>query len=269
MKTFKKFTMTTFALTGFAILASGGYNTMLMQDDSFMNAASEITFAKRLDELNGEVVVGRMAASTTWKEIELQSAKEHKPERVQVQVAQKQEAVEESVERLEIAEPAIKDDLDLSLSNVFYKKPFKQGEFSGSATTVDGIVEEVSIELPDNQKITINTRERMQGNVFQYEDAKTRKMVSAMIYEVRAGTYMITLPEDSRYPQMRMEFTTGEGSEVAFGEDHYDNTQEWGMDRQNHSGEVAEEVEYKANNDQQEYYQDEPYAESHGFNFQG
>jgi len=172
-----------------ALMASGAYNSMLMGDNSFMTEVSEIKFAKRLDEINGKVVVGRMAASTTWHQMQAPKKVEAIKEAI---VPQKQEA-KEVVQIAEIPEPAITDDLELSLSNVFHKKPLEKGAFSGSARTVDGVVEEIHVNLPDGNVISINTRDRMAGNVFTYEDAETRERKSGIFYEVKDGTYMVNL----------------------------------------------------------------------------
>src|SRR5690606_21591659 len=118
------------------------------------------------DEVNGKIIVGRVAAS--W--MNLENKKEEEKEVVKkviqenIQVAQVQAVTE-------VPAPTINEDLDLKLSKVFFKEPLQEGTFSGSARTVDGVIEEVSVTLPTGQVISINTREKMVGNIFQYEDS--------------------------------------------------------------------------------------------------
>ncbi|MEX0799282.1 MAG: hypothetical protein WEB87_05675 [Bacteriovoracaceae bacterium] len=273
MKAFKRFTIQTLALTGFVALAMGGYNSMIMQNDTFMSASTDIKFVKRLDEINGKVVIGRAAASTReWKSLSQSKKEDKKEKRVEVAVnsnIQKQEAAPAAPEEVKnIPEPAIKGDLDLSLTNVFYKKPLKQGEFSGSARTVDGVIEEIFVNLPDGNVIEINTRERMMGNVFQYEDFETREIKSAMFYEVKQGVYMITLSNDSKYAGVRMEFQAGNGAEVAYGDDYYQETRGWGANNQNHNNQLANEAEYAPETEEPEYQDQAEKEETYGFNFQ-
>lgn len=265
-------TVKSLSVAALALMASGAYNSMLMSDNSFMTEVSEIKFAKRLDEINGNIVVGRMAASTTWHQ--MQAPK--KVEEIKEEIApQKQEAKEEVVEVAQIPEPAITDDLELSLSNVFHKKPLAKGAFSGSARAVDGVVEEINVNLPDGNVISINTRDRMAGNVFTYEDPETRERKSGIFYEVKEGTYMINLTNDSRYAGVRMEFSASmkNGIEVAQNdyESSYKNEVSWKSDKQNLKDEVAEEKDYWAEQDQEtrgELESGQEETSNYGFNFQ-
>ncbi len=94
----------------------------------------------------------------------------------------------------------------------------------------------------------------MAGNVFTYEDAETRERKSGIFYEVKEGTYMINLTNDSKYAGVRMEFTTSvkNGIEVAQNkvESSYKNEVSWKNDKQNLKDEVAEEKDYWAEQDQ-------------------
>lgn len=272
MKAFKKLTISTMVLSGFAILANASYNTVLMSDTAFMSASSEIKFAKRLDEIEGKVVVGRMAASTVWQTIEPATEKVVK-QKIEKKVAEvKQEQASELAQEIDTPAPAIKGDLELSLTNVFYKKALKEGSFSGSARTVDGIVEEIYVNLPEGEVIEINTREQMMGNVFQYEDSETREMKSALFYEVKPGTYMVTLTNDSKYAGVRMEFNTGDAA-IAYDEEYYQDTRGWGTNNQNQEEQLADEADYgntyPEEQETQPEYQDNAAQEgSFSFNFQ-
>lgn len=284
MKAFKKLTVTAVVFSGLAVFATGFYNSMVMSDNSFMELASSVKFAKRLDEINGKVVVGRMAASTAWKSM----AAMKKPavaQKVEVKKAiptpakkivkeEKKEEVAASAVAA-IPEPAIKDDLDLTVSNVFFKKPLEAGQFSGSAKAVDGVIEEIYVNLPGGKYIEINTRDRMAGNVFTYEDSNTREDKSGLFYEVKPGTYMITLANDSEFPGVRIELNTGVDNQIAATENYYDNQVSWKTNEQNTNGDLAQE--YKAENEdygykyehEQDSYQDNASKEATTeFNFQ-
>jgi len=247
---------------------TGIYNTIIIKNDSFMAYDSGVKFVKRLDEINGKVTFGRMAASaTSWTKLAPKKKVIAKP--VQKTIAKKQvERKEEftKVEPVNVPEPAIKGDLDLTVSNVFFKKPLKEGSFSGSAKTVDGVIEEIYVNLPGVEPIEINTRDRMVGNVFQYEDRETREMRSGMFYEVKPGTYMITLTGDKnyKYSGVRIEFSSDSASEVAYSDEYYESTQSWGMDNQ-----AADDQEYSNNQAQDNYdyqYNNEE-SQATGFNF--
>lgn len=272
MKALKRMTLTSLGVATVALMASGAYNSMLMGDNSFMTEVSEIKFAKRLDEINGKVVVGRMAASTTWHQMQAPKKVEEIKETI---ASQKQESKEEVVQVAEIPEPAITDDLELSLSNVFHKKPLEKGAFSGSARTVDGVVEEINVNLPDGNVININTRDRMAGNVFTYEDAETRERKSGIFYEVKEGTYMINLTNDSKYAGVRMEFSASirNGIEVAQNDSYessYRNEVSWKNDKQNLQDEVADEKDYWAEQEQENRgdLESGQAQDNYGFNFQ-
>jgi hypothetical protein len=232
MRALNKLSLGTVTLSLFAAIAMGSYNSMIMGDDTFMADSSGISFTKRLDEIRGEIVIGRMAASSIpWTNFnEKVEKKVVKSKKVIVAVKAKKE-VQAVFKTTVMPQPAIMGDMDLELSNVFHKKPLKKGTFSGSAKTVDGVIEEIYVSLPGGKTIEINTRERMAGNVFKYEDPSTREMKSGMFYEVKKGTYMITLTNDSQFPGARLEFQAG-ASEVAYSDDYYSAQESWEMDKQ-------------------------------------
>jgi hypothetical protein len=281
MKALKKLTL---SITGVAVLGTvvlGSYNSMFVNNVSFMSADSGIKFTKRLDEINGRITIGRMAASAApWgglnkkvkKIVVSKKTDMTKKKTFKVQRPVQKEAKKVAQNNSQIS-PAINADLDLKLENVFYKKPYDKGTFSGSAKTVDGIIEEIYISMPSGQSIEINTRDRMVGNVFQYEDTETREMKSGMFYEVKKGTYMITLTNDSQFPGARFEFKTTSSSEVGYNDDYYSAQESWDMDQQNMNNDVAQDqrVNQPSNNVN---YQENDYAknnqggsEAYGFNF--
>jgi hypothetical protein len=276
MKALKKASFGLLFLGVLGTVVLGSYNSMFISNDAFMNQTAGIKFTKRLDEISGKVVIGRMAASSSpWTALNKKAQKKvAKAKKAIVKGNYKKaerklrKALKKVAKKIDMPTPAIQGDLDLSLSNVFHKKPLKAGSFSGSAKTVDGVIEEIYVSLPNGRTIEINTNERMMGNVFQYEDTKTREMQSGMFYEVKKGTYMITLTSDSQYKGTRLEFKASE-TEVAYNDDHYSAQESWEMDQQNEQKELAQEDTQQLdqnNNEEQptEYAQGVP-SESYGF----
>ncbi len=273
MKALKKLslTITSIATLGTVVLAS--YNSMVVNNDAFMSADSGIRFTKSLDEINGKVTIGRMAASSTpWTNFNKKAEKLVVKAKKKIAVKKVKKTAVKVAETSTKPAPAIKADLDLNLNNVFFKKPLKQGSFAGSAKTVDGIIEEIYVTMPDGRSIEINTQERMTGNVFSYEDTETREMKSGMFYEVKKGTYMITLTNDSQFPGARLEFKAN-NAEVAYNNDHYSAQESWNMDQQNQKNELANEqqpTEYNNNQDVDyaQSYEGDTQEGGYGFNFQ-
>jgi hypothetical protein len=263
MKAIKKLSIGAITFSMFTIFATGSYNSMVMNSDSFMADNAGISFTKRLDELNGKVVIGRLAASAIpWNKVKKVEKKISKASIALAKgkfkkAARKFKKAEKKMKKMAaqtssaLPAPAIKADLELELSNVFHKKPLKKGSFSGSAKTVDGVIEEIYVNLPGGKSIEINTRERMAGNVFQYEDPESREMKSGMFYEVKKGTYMITLTNDSQYPGARLEFKAG-ATEVAYNDDYYTAQESWELDQQNADAQERsnQDEEYSQNEDQ-------------------
>lgn len=271
MTTLKRATFSISSVSVVALVLLGFYNSVLIKNDSFMAYDSGVKFVKRLDELNGKITHGRMAASTKkWTQLK---PKAEQPKKIVKNVvatpAPKKVETVEKVEPVNVPEPAIKGDLDLTVSNVFIKGPLKQGSFSGSARTVDGVIEELFVNLPNGDQIAINTRDRMIGNVFQYEDSVTRDMRSGMLYEVKPGTYMVTLTNDTKFKGARIEFTSNSGAEVAYSDEYYESTQSWGMDNQN--PETQPQDQYSDNQASEDNYynndQDYDQPQTTGFNF--
>lgn len=245
-------------------MASGSYNTAVMNDASFMSAATDIKFAKRLDEIKGNVTFGRKAASINWQSIKPVVAEEAKEASEAIQAVAKAPVKEQQQVAIvdEVAEPTIKEDMSLTVSSVFYKGELKSGSFSGSAKTMDGVLEEIRVTMPEGEPIVINTRERMQGNVFQYDDSLTGEPKSGLLYEVTEGNYMITLANDSRYPGVRINLAVenddstyggntiaNNNAEVVYDQDYYQKTQGWGMDKQNVNDQFAADQTSERQND--------------------
>jgi hypothetical protein len=220
--------MSSMAIFGLmTLMINGLVNTSRFNNIGFMSANYGIKLEKRLDEMTGKVVRG--AASTVpWNKIAAKKVvKKVAPKRVASvnkvaktskktwkssfiplsfnKAGSKKKTINHKVAENTPA-PAVKDSLDLTVSKFFHKKEI-QG-VSGSAVTYDGVIEEVSVNLPDGRNLSINTNERMVGNVFYYEDTNTNEMKSGMFYEVKPGTYMLTLTNDSMYQGARIELVT-------------------------------------------------------------
>lgn len=235
MKNLKKALFGTTLLGAVSFFVLGSMNSIVVDKSAFLKNDLNIKFAKRLDEMTGEVVVGRMAASIpTWdnskslapmKEVLKinKKALQVKKERVEKAIAQKVVKTTPG--------PSVKNARDLQLTGgLFNKKPLKDGQdFSGKAHVVDGVIEEIDVKLPGGKRFIVNTNERMVGNVFQYEDTETREMRSGLFYEVKKGHYMITLTGDSEYSGLRLEFKSEAGTEV----ESKNNNSNWAMNDQN------------------------------------
>lgn len=266
MKTTKKVASWTFIVGGLIFFVWGSMNSPVLNKAAFNQNKFDIKFAKRLDEMNGEIVMGRMAASlgntSKWSKISTATIKQTVKK---IEAAPAKEVVETPV-----AEPAITDNLSLTLSGGLYdKKPLDdKSSFYGSARIANGVIEEITVGLPDGAELEIHTsNERLNGNVFTYEDAGTGEMRSGLLYKVKDGVYMVTLTNDSVYPGLRLEFKTDAVIEQSFEKQN----QNWAYDDSN-SNQQGETVE-QAQNDQIEEAQDVESAETQEeekfqFNFQ-
>ncbi len=220
MKALKKVLIGTAVLGTFTFFIQGSMNSIIVDKQAFLKNDLNIKFAKRLDEMNGEIIIGRMAASIPkWNSAKSlavsETSSEEKVEIKQIKKAKFVKAVKQ-VAKVIVPEPTVKNARDLKLTGgLFNKKPLKDGKgYTGKAHVVDGVIEEIDVTLPGGKNFIINTNERMVGNVFQYEDTDTREMRSGLFYEVKKGHYMITLTDDSNYSGLRLEFKGESGSEV-------------------------------------------------------
>lgn len=255
MKTMKKAIIGMSLTAGIAFVGMGFYNSMNITKTAFFENKLNIKFAKRLDEMTGQVVLGRMAASVP--KFDAQNSLQKRVLRVGPKKTIKREIVKAEIKRpaqenVELPEPAVMDARGLVLTGGLYnKKPLNSKyKFSGNATVVDGVVEEVSVLLPDGAELNINTRERMVGNVFQYEDSETRETKSGLFYKVKDGQYMISLTDDTKFAGLRLEFKTEDAiapstSSWALNEQNPDNTNN--QDQENIQDEYAQDdMEMKA-----------------------
>lgn len=247
MKALKKALFTTTIGAIFMMLALGGYNSALIDPSAFVKNDLGIKLAKRLDEIRGEITIGRVAASIpTFKPKAKPVIKKQVAKLVKKKVVKKKKVQKKKEVAANIPAPVVNENLELSLTGGFHNKKAldAESEFSGSAVVRDGVVEEISVSLPGGQSFTINTNERMVGNVFQYEDTGTRERKSALFYKVKKGQYMVTLTDDTQFPGLRLEFRADNIQDLT--EDIADNSN-WALNKQNPNNNENTEDEYAQN----------------------
>ena len=206
-----QFKQSTVGLLAFAFVAMGTYNSFVVNSDAFMDSQN-VRFVKRLDELNGLMTSGRQVADNgEW--IKLRNAqKPIKSPVVQDQVVVSNAAPAGETAAIEAppettAQAAIKEELSLELAEVFNAKKYAQapkaGEFGGSLSSNNGVIESMSVSLPGGESISISVAE-MAGNVFEYDlDGQT---LSGMMYQMDKTSYMVTLT-NGPHEGTRLKFT--------------------------------------------------------------
>lgn len=180
-----------------AFVLIGTYNSVVVNSDSFMDA-QRVHFVKRLDEVYGVVTVGRQVASPQGQWVKLTaSAPLTKPVVVKKSnptIAVTAQIAEEEIADVSGAHAAIREDLELSLIEVFnakkYPHPPKAGDFVGGLRAKDGLLESIEAVLPSGEKLSVSYSE-MVGNVFEY--TMDSQILSGMVYQMDKSTYMVTL----------------------------------------------------------------------------
>jgi len=184
--------VTAFVVAGLFIV-TGTYNSVVINSESDL-ARIDARFVKRLDEIHGVTVAGReVAASVSWQKLT--------PSKV---IAQKQQIAHRvsKVESAPTSAPsvdvvpaaAVQEELTLSLVEVINPKKWQNGlpsgQFNGSLSTNQGIIEELSVALPNGEGVSVSFSE-MAGNVFEYD--LNGELYSGMMYQVDQNAYMVTL----------------------------------------------------------------------------
>lgn len=205
---------TTMAVMAFAFVAIGTYNSAVVNSDEFMDSQN-VRFVKRLDEINGITTSGRkLANSGEW--IKLRSPIKSSLKNDSVKVTEAAATTENNIEEMAV-NAAIKEELSLELKEVFNAKKYAQspkaGEFSGSLSANNGVIESLTVSLPNNESVSVVFSE-MTGNVFEYEIEG--QVLSGMMYQMDKANYMVTLT-NGPFEGTRLKFSAGESGEENIG----------------------------------------------------
>lgn len=181
-----------FTFTAFFVV-TGTYNAVVINSESHLTG-SEVKFVKRLDEIYGVTVQGReVANSVSWQKLASAPKLALRKEIIQT-VSNKVAAPETSVPDESIPVAAVQEDLTLSLVEVINQKKWQNGlpntQFSGSLVANNGVIEELSVALPNGEGVSVSFSE-MTGNVFEYD--LNGELYSGMMYQVDQYAYMVTL----------------------------------------------------------------------------
>lgn len=264
MKALKSLFIYSTILGSIGFFALSSMNSINSNEFSFKKNNLNIKFAKRIDEVHGKITIGRTAASIPKMQPMNKKVESKIVEKVAiVKPAKKYIDMRDIIARKDganlrafsgpsnvsdqaklaqesnVPAPAVRDDLDLQLTGGLYgKQPLENGkDYNGSAKVVDGIIEEVYASFPDGRELKINTGEKMVGNVFEYQDSETSELKSGLFYEVKKGTYMITLTDDTNFAGLRLEFQTQGGETFA----NDSEAQNWSLNKQNNNEELAQQ----------------------------
>lgn len=187
------------ALAVFVLMLVGTYNALVINTHSDITSG-EIRFVKRLDESYGVVTPGRIIAnSVAWKK--LPALPQLTKKTIKKYDSRNSKIQEES------APASILEELELSLVDVDNSKKWKKrltpADFSGSLSTKDGIIETLSVSLPNGEGINVSFTE-MSGNVFEYD--YNGELYSGLFYQIDENTYMVTL-SNGPLESTRLRFT--------------------------------------------------------------
>lgn len=187
MKISQKQLKSLFFISLTAVMAVGTYNALIINSHSDM---SGISSNKRLDEMFGDVKVGRaIAVEAKWQKLSVVKAAT-----VQAVIPSNTITTVASSDVTPSNEAFIQESLELNLTEVVnpnrYKKPLSAKDFSGSVVANNGIIESLNVSIPGVEGISVAFGE-LSGNVFEYEHAG--QVYSGLMYQVDAGSYMVTL----------------------------------------------------------------------------
>jgi hypothetical protein len=191
MKGKNKNKIISFVAAGLFVL-TGTYNAVVINSESLISS-TEVKFVKRLDEVYGVTVPGRVvAASASWQKLAPSVAPKNQ-EIKKVEIAKVETASEAAPVDL-IPAAAVQEELSLSLIEVInptkWKDGLKAGQFHGVLSTNQGVIEDLNISLPNGEGVAVSFSE-MTGNVFEYD--LNGELYSGMMYQVDQNAYMVTL----------------------------------------------------------------------------
>lgn len=226
-QTFKRPLVSLMSL-GFVVL--GIYNSVVINSDAFMDSQN-VKFVKRLDEINGITTKGRqLAHAGEWVKLKALPQNTVKSPMLQDRLqltssSSRKEVIASSNLDTTEAQAAIQEDLSLELVEVFNAKKYQQApkttDFSGSLTATDGVIDSISVSLPNNESISISFAQ-MVGNVFEYD--YNGQVLSGMLYQMDKNSYMVTLT-NGHFEGTRLKFQAkgeaqeeiGNGNEDSYG----------------------------------------------------
>jgi hypothetical protein len=176
------------------LVVTGTYNAIVINSESAING-SNVRFAKRLDEVYGVIVSKReVAASMQWQKLSMKQASVVRQQIAKADKVLQPDSVREEAPVEAIAEAAVKEDLNLSLTGVINPKKWQQGlnntQFSGSLSTNQGVIESLNASLPNGEGVSVSFSE-MTGNVFEYDF--NGELYSGMMYQESEQSYVVTL----------------------------------------------------------------------------
>lgn len=182
-----------FVALGLFVL-TGTYNSVVINSESQING-TESKFVKRLDEIYGVTVSGReVAASVNWQKLSPTKTIAARPQKILDSVKTIASAASEVTPDAPATNAAVQEELSLSLVEVINPKKWQQAlassQFSGALTTNNGVIEDLSVSLPNSEGISVSFSE-MSGNVFEYD--MNGELYSGMMYQVDQNSYMVTL----------------------------------------------------------------------------
>jgi hypothetical protein len=213
---------------GFIVL--GIYNSVVINSDAFMDSQN-VKFVKRLDEINGITTKGRQLANAgEWVKLKALPQNTVKSPMLQdklqlISSSSRKEVIASNNLDTTEAQAAIQEDLSLELVEVFNAKKYQQApkasDFSGQLTATDGVIDSISVSLPNSESISISFAQ-MVGNVFEYD--YNGQVLSGMLYQMDKTSYMVTLT-NGHFEGTRLKFQAkaetqeeiGNGNEDSYG----------------------------------------------------
>lgn len=176
------------------LVVTGTYNAIVINSESAING-SNVRFAKRLDEVYGVIVTKReVAASMQWQKLSIKQASVMRKQIGKSDKVLQPDFVKDEAPSQLVAEAAVKEDLNLSLTAVINPKKWQQGlndtQFSGNLTTNQGVIESLNASLPNGEGVSVSFSE-MTGNVFEYDF--NGELYSGMMYQESEQAYVVTL----------------------------------------------------------------------------
>lgn len=185
------------SLTFGLLVMTGTYNAIVINSQSSING-QDVHFAKRLDEVYGVLTSKReVAASLNWQKVSVKEAALYRQFKNDLSDKKYQEvAGAESGDQTQgmVSQAAVQENLTLTLSQVMNPKKWQQGlaqsQFSGSLNTNNGVIESLSVSLPNDEGLSVSFSE-MSGNVFEYDF--NGELYSGMMYQDGENSYVVSL----------------------------------------------------------------------------